>query len=75
MLVLSFPVSLIGFLPFSGVGSNYSENDPRSILIGWLFVFVVGYLQWFVLIPLVVRWVQRKFGNHDAGDSTSSPKD
>jgi hypothetical protein len=61
MVILSFPASLVGFLPFRGLGPNYLENDPRSIVLGWLIFFVTGCLQWFVLVPVVVRWIRCKF--------------
>lgn len=74
MLVLAFPSSLIAFLPFRGIKLGYPENDLRSILLGWFIFFVIGYLQWFVLVPRAIRWTRRKFGNHDVGDSAAVEK-
>lgn len=69
MMVLSFPAGLLAVLPFRGIALGYQENDPRSIIIGWLIFFLVGYAQWFVFFPLAVRWVRRRFGTHDPGVS------
>jgi hypothetical protein len=71
MMVLSFPAGLLAVLPFRGVGPGYPENDPRSILICWFIFFLVGFVQWFVLVPLTVCWVRRRFGTHDMGVSKS----
>lgn len=48
MFLLSFPAGLVAFLfvyPFveSGTPLNYSAL--------WLFMFVAGFVQWFILIP------------------------
>ena len=61
MLVLAFPSSLVGLLPFRGITLPYLENDPRAIFLGWLFLFVVGYIQWFLFVPFMARWFGRKF--------------
>jgi hypothetical protein len=85
MLGLSEPLSLIvyfaSFVPMFDWWS-YPANDARTILAVWLLFFVLGCLNWFVLVPwvvhtgydlfdLVVRVVRRRFGNYDAGSSTS----
>ena len=69
MMILSFPAGLLAVLPFRGIGPGYPENDPRSILIGWFIFFLVGYAQWFVLLPLAVRWVRCRFGARDTAGS------
>jgi hypothetical protein len=64
MMNLAFPSSMTVYCkPIAGVVvRQYTEvgNDLRSILFVWLYLFVVGYLQWFVLVPLIARWVERK---------------
>jgi hypothetical protein len=60
MMILSFPGGLVAFLPFSGIALNYPENDPRSIVLGWFVFFIIGYVQWFVLTPALVRRVRHK---------------
>ena len=64
MVNLAFPASLtILYRPIGeAVAISYSKagNDLRSIVFPWLYLFVVGYLQWFVLFTSVARWVERK---------------
>ena len=85
MLGLSEPLSLIVYFASSIRTSSwwsYPANDARTILAVWLLFFVLGCLNWFVLVPwvvhtgydlfdFVVRVVRRRFGNHDARSSTS----
>jgi hypothetical protein len=86
MFCLSAPLSgiILYFVSFMTKFDwwRYSANDARTILAVWLFFFALGCLNWFVLVPwvvhtgydlfdFVVRVVRRRFGNHDAGSSTS----
>jgi hypothetical protein len=85
MVSLSAPLSgivyIASFIP-SFHWWHYPENDARTILSGWLLFFVLGCLNWFVLVPwlvhkgydffdFVVRVFRRGFGSHDTGGSTS----
>jgi hypothetical protein len=60
MLGLSAPTSLLYTLTTRWLTFSwwiYPENDARSIFGGWLCLFAVGCLQWFVLVPWVVhKW-------------------
>ncbi len=68
MLVLSFPLGLLatpfivvtGFLAqmISPLGSLIHDNE---YLMVWFWLFVFGYVQWFWLLPLVVRLIKRYF--------------
>jgi hypothetical protein len=77
MICLSFPIGMIGFLPFNGIAivPVLPENDLRSIVLSWMFPFVLGYIQWFVLVPLALRRVRRKFGSTGGDDPPSSAED
>jgi hypothetical protein len=59
MMNLAFPASMtVYYKPICAiVVRQYTEvgNDLRSIVCLWLYLFVVGYLQWFVLVPLIAR--------------------
>lgn len=64
MLALAFPSSLLVAGAFTGISiaaeSFFSTVIPTSywwIAITWLCFFVVGYLQWFVLLP----WLWHKW--------------
>jgi hypothetical protein len=64
MLVLSFPSSLLIALLLSGTAivaealfSTVIPSHYWSIFISWICFFVVGYWQWFVLLP----WLWRKW--------------
>ena len=54
--LLSFPVSLMVWL---------SNDDRAYYFIG--FVPVLGYLQWFVVIPALISWFRRQKQNHSSG--------
>jgi hypothetical protein len=60
MMCLSSPAGLIGLLPTYGLHISLPENDPRQILLGWSFPFVLGYVQWFIIVPFITRWFLRK---------------
>jgi|GEM_PF-1440112 len=71
MSMLSFPSSWLFYSTYAEVLFNwlgYPGNDPRTILFLWSIPFIAGYIQWFVLVPMVVRWARRKFGNKGAND-------
>ncbi len=63
MMNLAFPASTTVYCKPIGalVVRQYTEvgNDLRSIVFLWLYLFVVGYLQWFVLVPLIARRIKR----------------
>ncbi len=63
MMNLAFPASMtVYYKPIGAiVVRQYTEvgNDLRSIVFLWLYLFVVGYLQWFVLVPLIARRMER----------------
>jgi hypothetical protein len=60
MMCLSAPAGLIGLLPASGLHISLPENDVRQIVLGWLFPFVLGYVQWFMVVPFVARRLLRR---------------
>jgi len=69
MLALAFPSSLLIAGVFAGISIGvekfFSMVIPTSywwIGITWLCFFVVGYLQWFVLVP----WLWRKWKSRRA---------
>lgn len=75
MLALAFPSSLLvaGVLAGISIAAErfFSTVIPTSywwIGITWLCFFVVGYLQWFVLLP----WLWRKWKSRGAGGSAAT---
>ena len=73
MLVICFPLGLLAY-PFTfatmfmaqlvpGVGSVVQflagNND---YLVVWFWLFVFGFVQWFLLVPGIVRLVRKLFG-------------
>lgn len=61
MLALAFPISLLLAIIAGIIGqSAYSsfgyvlETSYWSIALTWLCFFVVGYLQWFKLVPYLI---------------------
>lgn len=60
MLILSFPAGLVVSAAHYALGSAFSitvETSYLSLALEWLVYFVLGYLQWFVLLP----WLWRKW--------------
>lgn len=68
MLVLSFPLGLLGIplIIFTGflaqmispLGTLIQINDYVMV---WFWFFVLGFVQWFWLVPGVVRLIRRYF--------------
>jgi hypothetical protein len=60
MLVLSFPASLIVSLARL-ILSMAIETSYLSLVVEWVTYFILGYWQWFVLLPwLWRRWKTRR---------------
>lgn len=71
MLVLSFPASLIVSLAHMALGAGLSLTIKTSFLslaVEWATYFVLGYLQWFVLLP----WLWRTWKGRRARSAASS---
>ena len=64
MLILSFPASVLVSLVHKVLGVGLSmtiTTSYTSLVIEWAAYFVLGYLQWFVLFPLLWRkWKRRR---------------
>lgn len=63
MLILSFPAGLVGSLVLWALEEGFSITSRTSYLslaLGWLGYLALGYLQWFVLLPWLLRkWKAR----------------
>ena len=58
MFALTCPLCGVGLLLARYVGFGwwiYPENDARTILAIWLYFFVIGSIQWFVLVPGLIQ--------------------
>lgn len=62
MLVLSFPMGLLVVLLLGAVGhlaymvfGYVATVSYLSIIFSWSVMFAAGYLQWFVLLPSLLR--------------------
>jgi hypothetical protein len=67
MRVLSFPSSLLVKLVYQFLYSYFSiviQQSYVSWLIYWACFFVVGYFQWFVFLPKVMRLTKVSGGEH-----------
>lgn len=64
MLFLSFPSGLLVSLVYVAVYEGLSitiETSYLSLVLDWVGFFVLGYLQWFKLVPwLIARWRSRR---------------
>ena len=70
MLILSFPVSLLGALAITAI--NYAlyqvmgvvmTTSMISILAIWLAYFALGYWQWFSLVPALYKRFKKPKGS------------
>lgn len=68
MLGLSFPIGLVVSIAAGFLGridyeltGHISAVSYSSIIMNWLVFFVVGYMQWFMLVPqLWRRWKAKR---------------
>lgn len=68
MLLLSFPSGLLIIFLFAGISyflyhffSVVIVTSYAELLLSWFTFSIVGYLQWFKLIPhLVAKWREKK---------------
>ena len=62
MMVLSFPLGLASAIVFASLAAHFpalAGHGVPAILSTWTMSFLVGYLQWFVLL----RWfIDRRIG-------------
>jgi hypothetical protein len=63
MFILAFPASLVGLLAvvaYSIVQSTARESVLGDLFVYWIAFSAVGYLQWFVGVPKLVRVLARR---------------
>ena len=73
MLILSFPAGLVVSAVHYVLGAGFSitvETSYLSLALEWAAYFVLGYLQWFKLLPYLVDKLrglktQRRTGTED----------
>jgi hypothetical protein len=80
MLGLSFPsgwlsLVMLKLLEMLKIFDISKATELQTILIAWITLFILGYLQWFVLVPAIVRWWRQKFGNGGSDNISVVPKD
>ncbi|MGH8769052.1 MAG: hypothetical protein ACREVT_12855 [Burkholderiales bacterium] len=71
MLILSFPASLIVSLVHMALGVGFSitiKTSYLSLAIEWTAYFILGYWQWFVLLP----WLWRKWKTRGSTGTAAS---
>jgi hypothetical protein len=65
MLGLSYPASLlVVWTCFDALGWS-PTLAAQSIVSVWIAFFVVGWVQWFILIPFVANRFSKIFGSQD----------
>lgn len=63
IILLSFPCNLLVGWLFFAFGSFYALP---GVMLLMMFVFsIIGYFQWFVLVPQIVKFVRLNFFKHD----------
>ncbi|QTS85974.1 hypothetical protein JLK41_22100 [Ectopseudomonas khazarica] len=71
MLIISFPAGLAVSAAHYVLGAAFSitvETSYLSLALEWFVYFVLGYVQWFVLLP----WLWRKWKARRAGGAAPS---
>ena len=63
MMVLSFPLGLVGLGVFLALGNSIFEVSPMLYLFSiWLTLFVLGLAQWLWIFPRLIARIKRKAG-------------
>ena len=70
MIALSFPSSLVDLYLHGWI--EYLTNLRGGTIWMWVELFILGYIQWFVLLPLVIRAVRRRVGARAKGQGAAS---
>lgn len=64
LILLSFPVGL-GWIALISLGLSVTGTLPEADLwlaaIIWIGFFASGWLQWFILLPWLAKWITSKF--------------
>ena len=73
LILMSFPCNaLVGKLFFA---SGILLSQPGTILLMFLAFSGMGYIQWFILVPKLLKYMSGKFARHDRDISVNiSPK-
>ncbi len=57
MLILSFPAGLVVSAIHYALGAGFSitiETSYLSLAVEWIVYFVLGYIQWFKMLPYLI---------------------
>jgi hypothetical protein len=61
MLFLTFPAGLAVGLLFGGLSSFVSiPGGITFVAFAWPTFLIVGYFQWFVVLPNIIRWLKAR---------------
>jgi len=76
MMGLSFPAGwLFAYLFLGTLLGGSQTSELQWIFLIWLPLLVLGYLQWFLLVPVLVRWGSKKFRRNASGNATFVARD
>jgi hypothetical protein len=74
MMGLSFPSGWLFPYMLKFIGGS-RITGLQGIFIIWVPLFVLGYLQWFVLVPAIARCWRRRFQNPKSSYTSFIPKE
>lgn len=61
MMVLAFPLGLVGLAIFLAIGNSIFEVSPMLYLFSiWITLFLLGFAQWFGIFPRLISRIRRK---------------
>jgi hypothetical protein len=63
LILLSFPCNILAGKIFFASGVLFSE--PGSVILMFLAFIGMGYVQWFILVPKLLKYISGKFARHD----------
>lgn len=71
MIAFSFPVGwLFAYLFLGTLIGGTRTTEIQWILLIWVPLFCLGYLQWFVVAPVLAGWIRKAVWHHEAGGPT-----
>ncbi|MGB2604147.1 MAG: hypothetical protein WBC78_11175 [Candidatus Sulfotelmatobacter sp.] len=80
MMGLSFPSGwlfpfMLKLMEMLKLFDGSHATELQEIFVTWVPLFILGYLQWFVVVPAVARWWRRRFPNSKASYNSFIPKE
>ena len=65
MFILSFPLSWLAYAATTVVADHFGPINQSRLLVtaAWALFALIGYVQWFIIIPAIFRMLRRLRGH------------